>query len=87
MLPIRSLRVGAKAIVASIAMALVIFLLRIFNVFLILSVAMLVYLAVATLFGTIPREDIQTMYRAIKQRAQPGPLASQQEVELEAVSQ
>ena len=86
MLPIRSLRVGAKAFLASFAMASVIFFLRTLNIFIILPVAMTVYLAVATLFRTIPRDDIQALYRAIRHRGQTVSRTSPHEVELETVS-
>ncbi len=79
LLPLRSLYVGAKAIGASSIMALVIWalgLLHIFNILLILPVAMLVYFATATLIGTIPREDMRALYAAISQKTQRSTSAS-----------
>lgn len=70
LLPFGSLRVGAKAIAASLVMCLVILALRNFNIFLLLSAALLVYLGAATLLGTIPREDIKTLYSSIRHKAQ-----------------
>lgn len=70
LLPFGSLRVGAKAVVASLVMCLAIFALRNFNIFLLLSVAMLVYLGTATLLGTIPREDIMALYSSIRYKVQ-----------------
>jgi O-antigen/teichoic acid export membrane protein len=70
LLPFGSLRVGAKAVVASLVMCLAIFALRNFNIFLLLSVAMLVYLGTATLLGTIQREDIKALYSSIRYKVQ-----------------
>ncbi len=70
LLPLGSLRVGLKAIVASLVMAVAIYVLREFNIFVILAVAMPVYVVVATLLGTIPREDIQALYMAVRYKAQ-----------------
>lgn len=66
LLPLRSLRVGAKILIASLIMALAIWSLRVFNIFVILPVAMIVYLGTATLLRTIPREDLQVLLRAIQ---------------------
>lgn len=63
-----SLRVGAKALLASLVMALAIWNLRAFSLFVILPVAMLVYLGAATLLGTIPREDMLAIYHAIRHK-------------------
>ena len=82
LLPLGSLRVGAKTVIASLVMALAILPLRVFNIFVILAVAMPVYCAVATLLGTIPREDLQALYGAVRRRRQDTssrPLANQQE--------
>jgi O-antigen/teichoic acid export membrane protein len=68
--PLRSLRVGAKAIIASVVMALAILPLRTFSIFLILPVALLIYLVTAVLLGTIPREDIRALYSAVRHRAE-----------------
>lgn len=72
LLPIGSLRVAVKATIASFVMALSIWVLgafHIFNIFLILPVAMLVYFSTAAVIGTIPREDIRTLYSAIRRKA------------------
>lgn len=70
LLPFGSLRVGAKAIIASLVMCLVILALRNFNIFLLLPVALLVYLGAATLLGTVPREDVKALYSSIRHKAQ-----------------
>lgn len=74
LLPFGSLRVAAKASLASLVMCLAIFGLRNFNsnfnIFMLLSVAMVIYLGTATLLGTIPREDIKALYSSIRYRAQ-----------------
>lgn len=82
LLPLRSLRVGAKAVIASLAMALAILAVQDFNIFVILAVATPVYCAVATLLGTIPRQDLQALYSAVRQRGEETSgraLANQQE--------
>ncbi len=71
LLPFGSLRVALKALIASLVMALAILPLRTLHIFVILSVAMLVYVGVSVLIGVIPREDYLAVYRAIRQKAQP----------------
>ncbi len=71
LLPIGSLRVAAKATLASFVMVLAIWLLGTFhivNIFVILPIAMLVYFATATLLRTIPGEDIRALYSALRQK-------------------
>lgn len=68
LLPLASLRVGGKALIASLAMALVILFLSRLDIFVILPVAAFVYLGVATFLGTIAREDMRALYSAIRQR-------------------
>jgi peptidoglycan biosynthesis protein MviN/MurJ (putative lipid II flippase) len=84
LLPIGSLGVGAKALVASLVMALVVWQLLALNIFALLPIAMLIYLAAATLLGTIPREDMKSLFTAVRQKAQrssPASHESQQEIE------
>ncbi len=73
--PVGSLPVALKALVASLVMALAILLLHTLLIFVLLPIAMLVYFGVALLLRTIPREDYQALYHAIRQKAQrsPGP--------------
>jgi O-antigen/teichoic acid export membrane protein len=71
--PFGSLKVGAKALAASLAMALVILPLSIFHIFVILPVAMLVYLVVALVLRTIPGEDITALSTAIRHKAHSAP--------------
>src|SRR5216683_6936422 len=73
LLPFGSLRVALKALIASLVMALAILLLHTLHIFVILPIAMLVYVGVSVLLGVIPREDYQAIYRAIRQKAQPTP--------------
>jgi hypothetical protein len=49
-------------------MGLAAFLLRSQSIFIIGSVALVVYIAVATLLGTIPREDVQTLLNAFRSK-------------------
>ena len=90
LLPFGSLRVAVKVGLASLVMCLAIFAIHNFNfyykinIFIILSVAMLVYLGMATLLGTIPREDIKAIYHSIRYKAQgslPEPPIPQTETE------
>ena len=69
LLPRGSLKVGGKALIAALGMALAVFLLRTLSIFVIVPVALLVYAGIATLIGAIPREDMQTLYRAIKYKS------------------
>jgi hypothetical protein len=71
LLPFGSLRVALKALIASLVMALVILALHSLHIFVVLPIAMLVYVGVAVLIGVIPREDYLAVYRAIRQKAQP----------------
>ncbi|HJT55484.1 MAG TPA: polysaccharide biosynthesis C-terminal domain-containing protein, partial [Ktedonobacteraceae bacterium] len=70
LLPFGSLRVALKVTVASLVMAVAIFVLRTFNIFVILAVAMPVYVIGTALLGTIPREDMQALYMAIRRKTQ-----------------
>jgi O-antigen/teichoic acid export membrane protein len=69
LLPLRSLRVGAKVIIASLVMGLIMLALRTLSILLLLPIAILVYIAVAMLLATIPREDLQALYNAIRSRS------------------
>ena len=84
LLPVGSILVGIKSIAATLVMAIVIWNMREFNLFVILPAGGLVYLAAATLFGTIPREDMQALYKMILYKVKPtaaAPVAHQQEPE------
>jgi O-antigen/teichoic acid export membrane protein len=69
LLPVGSWPVGVKSLAASLVMAAAILLLSTFQILVILPVAMLVYFGTATLLRTIPREDIQQLYGAIRRKA------------------
>ena len=71
LLPFGSLRVALKALIASLVMALVILALHSVHIILVLPIATLVYVGASVLFGVIPREDYQAIYRAIRLKAQP----------------
>ncbi len=72
LLPVSSLKVGAKVLGASVVMGLVVMLINDvspqLSVFLILLVAFVVFIAVAILFRAIPREDILALYRSVRRR-------------------
>lgn len=68
--PAGSILVGLKALIASMGMALVILPLSALPIYIILPVAAISYLLVATLLGVIPREDMQALLYAVRHRAQ-----------------
>lgn len=68
-LPVRSLVVGLKSIIASAVMTLAIWEFLPYNIFLILPIALVAYLAATVLFRTIPREDVRAVYTAIRRKA------------------
>jgi len=70
LLPFGSLRVGGKALLASLVMAGVITGLHTLSLFLILPVAFVAYVVAATLLGTIPQDDLQVLYGALRRKAQ-----------------
>ncbi len=70
LLPSGSINVGVKALIASLGMALISSVLRTHTIFITLPIGMLVYLVVAMLLRTIPREDIRALYRAVRNKAQ-----------------
>jgi O-antigen/teichoic acid export membrane protein len=69
LLPLGSIGVGVKALVASLVMALVIWMMRGYGLIIILPVAMAVYFTAATLLGTIPRDDLQALYKSIRNKS------------------
>lgn len=71
LLPVKSLRVAAKAALATGVMVVAIWLLglaHIVNILLVLPIAMLVYFATSTLLCTIPGEDIRALYGSLRQK-------------------
>jgi len=69
LLPAKSILTGVKTLIASLCMAAVLFLLRTESIFILLPVGFLTYAVVVTLFRTIPRADIQSLYQAIKRKS------------------
>ena len=85
--PLGSIRVGVKALVASMVMALIIWIMRGSGLGTILPVAMAVYFATATLLGTIPRDDLKALYTSIRnkrQQASSDALAEESQAEAQA---
>ena len=68
LLPWRSLVVGGKALLASVVMAIVIYFIDTLSILEILPIALLIYFSVASLVGTIPREDMLALSTAIRQK-------------------
>jgi O-antigen/teichoic acid export membrane protein len=69
--PVGSVKVGLKALLASLLMALPVWFLQQmdYSLLVILPVAAVVYFGVATLLGTIPREDMRAFYSSIRHKA------------------
>jgi len=70
LLPLGSIRVGAKALIASLVMAVIMWIMRTSSLLAILPVAMTIYFITATLLATIPRDDLQALYGSIRNKKQ-----------------
>ena len=70
LLPGKSLWVAIKVLLACCAMGTVIWLVRAFDLLIILPAGGVTYLAAAALLNAIPREDLQTLYKAIRKKAE-----------------
>jgi O-antigen/teichoic acid export membrane protein len=68
LLPVGSLRVGLKVLLASLVMMIALWPLRSFSLLITLPLAPLIYLLVTALLRTIPREDLLALYRAVRSR-------------------
>ena len=66
LLPARSLLVAMKTLLASLLMGAVIFYLQRLSIFLLFPLGTLIYISLATLLRTIPTEDMQSLFQAIK---------------------
>ncbi len=68
--PTRSVKVGLKALLASLLMALPVWFMQSldFSLLAIIPVAAVVYFGAATLLGTIPREDMRAFYSSIRHK-------------------
>jgi hypothetical protein len=73
LLPLRSLLVGIKALFASLVMAVAMLFLLTYNIIIIIVIAALIYFVTATLLRTIPREDLQALFSALRRKAQRTP--------------
>lgn len=69
LIPFKSLIVGGKVLLASLAMALVIVLLNQLLILAILPIAAVVYIGTAVLLRTFPREDLRALVFAIRHKA------------------
>jgi O-antigen/teichoic acid export membrane protein len=70
LLPVESLRVAGKALFASVVMGIVIWLMGRFSILVIAPTALVVYVCMTLLLGTIPRNDIQALLGAIRTKRQ-----------------
>lgn len=66
--PRKSLKVGGKVLIVTLVMSLAIFLLRETSIYVILPIALLIYISGAILLKVVPRDDMQTLYKAIRHR-------------------
>lgn len=83
LLPVRSLIVGLKATVATVVMALVIVALGRESLAVVIPAAALIYVSVALLLRTIPRDDLRALLTAIRKRTQEtrAPSANERQME------
>ena len=72
LLPAGSVKVGVKALVAGLIMALATFLLRSLSIVLLGPIALLVYVGAAALLRIVPRDDVRALYLAIRSRGKGG---------------
>ena len=70
LLPVGSLKVVGKVLVAGFFMALTAFLLRTLSILIIAPVALLIYAAVATFLAIVPREDMRALYKTIRSKSE-----------------
>jgi hypothetical protein len=75
--PSGSMKVGLKALLAAMVMGVVIWFIRQESFLLILLISAVVYFGVATLIGTIPREDVKALYTSIRHKAERGKTSSE----------
>src|SRR5579875_437131 len=66
--PRKSIKTAVKTFIAALVMGAIIFYLNRLSVLLLLPVGMLTYTSLTILFRTLPREDIQTLLKAIRDR-------------------
>jgi len=71
-----SLKVGAKAVLATLIMCLAVYPLRAFSILLILPIAGLVYAGATILLKTIPRDEMQMLLQAVRKRRREAPADS-----------
>lgn len=69
LLPTGSIWVAAKIVVASAVMGVVVYLLRRYNVLVLLPIAIVVYLGTAALIRAIPSADLSALISAMRRRA------------------
>lgn len=67
--PLGSTKVGLKALLAGLVMGVAVWFMQHSSILAILPVAALVYFSVATLLGTIPRDDVRALYTSIRYKA------------------
>lgn len=68
-LPIKSLVTGAKSLLASLVMSLALWRFLDLNIFFILPLAIVTYVATILLLGAVPREDFSALLSAVRQKA------------------
>jgi O-antigen/teichoic acid export membrane protein len=68
--PLKSLKVGLKALLASLVMGLAVWLLQRYTLLTVVPIAAVVYFSTATILGTIPRDDIVAIYTSIRAKTE-----------------
>lgn len=68
LVPMRTLQVGAKALAASLVMALAVHALAAYSIVLIIPIAVVVYVASAVVLRAVPREDLELLRGAVSRR-------------------
>lgn len=68
LLPKGSFKVIMKAVIAALVMSLAILFMRSLSILFILPVTFLVYVSAATLLRTVPREDVQALFGALRSK-------------------
>jgi O-antigen/teichoic acid export membrane protein/acetyltransferase-like isoleucine patch superfamily enzyme len=71
LLPVGSLKVGLKVVLASAAMALVVMRFSTFSILALLPIGTIVYLVAVTVLRTIPKEDLRALATAARRKRQP----------------
>ncbi len=76
LLPVKSLLVGAKTLVACGVMSIVILAFHAYSILFVLPAASVMFVLASIVLATIPREDLEAVYYAVRRKAQRGDRAA-----------